>query len=170
MIFSRKIVLPSPPWLKILDKESPKVFLSKFLGILMDPKLSGKPQLTHLVRKGFTLTNILLSLSGTWWDLHLHLLLTLYRAIFRGSIESVAKCFDISEIKRSGPNSRDFKIVRSELLWNIAYLRLSMFYEAREVPLKIRFNYLTKKFLIKKFSRKHNHVISSLDLNGFSNL
>jgi len=38
-----------------------------------------------------------------------------------------------------------------------------MLYEARETPLKFRFTYLSKKFLIKCFSRKLNPVIFCLE-------
>jgi len=38
-----------------------------------------------------------------------------------------------------------------------------MLFEAREVPLRIRFNYLTRKYLIKCLSRDFNPVIESLN-------
>jgi len=38
-----------------------------------------------------------------------------------------------------------------------------MLYETKEVPLKLRFNLLTRKFLIKCLARKFNPVIESLD-------
>jgi len=38
-----------------------------------------------------------------------------------------------------------------------------MLYEAKEVPLKLRFSFLTRKFLIKSLTREFNPVIESLD-------
>jgi len=38
-----------------------------------------------------------------------------------------------------------------------------MLYEAREVSLKLRFGFLTRKFLIKSFARDFNPVIESLE-------
>jgi len=37
-----------------------------------------------------------------------------------------------------------------------------MLFEAREVPLKFRFNYLTRKYLTKCFSRDFNPVIDNI--------
>jgi len=38
-----------------------------------------------------------------------------------------------------------------------------MLYEAKEVPLKLRFSFLTCKFIIKSLARKFKPVIESLD-------
>jgi len=38
-----------------------------------------------------------------------------------------------------------------------------MLFEAREVPLKFRYNFLTRKYLIRSFSRDLNPVIESLN-------
>jgi len=38
----------------------------RFLGILLDSKLSGKTHFQYLIRKGSALVDILASLAGTW--------------------------------------------------------------------------------------------------------
>jgi len=38
----------------------------KFLGILLDDKLNGTAHLKSLIRKGFNITKIIISLAGIW--------------------------------------------------------------------------------------------------------
>jgi len=69
----------------------------RFLGILLDEKLSGKEQFKSMIVKGNKVAKIILSLSGIWWGAHPSLLLLLYRSIYRSiyrsSIEYGAQIF-----------------------------------------------------------------------------
>jgi len=165
MVFSRKNALLSLPSLKIYNKDIPKTSSVKFLRIYLDSKLSGKLHLIHLIRKGSTLINILSSLSGTWWGSYLHLLLSLYRAIFRGSFEYGCQIFRYCRNKTiwSKFERLQYRAIRTAMRYRISTSINIILYEAREIPFKFRFNYLSKKFLIKCFSRKLNPVISCLD-------
>jgi len=65
----------------------------RFLGIILDEKLSGSEQLKSMLAKSNKVATIILSLSGTWWGAHLSLLLLLYRSIYRSSLEYRAQIF-----------------------------------------------------------------------------
>jgi len=59
----------------------------RFLGVTLDHRLSDALHLRFLLVKGHRVLNIITSLSGVWWGAHPSLLLSLYRLIFRSSIE-----------------------------------------------------------------------------------
>jgi len=85
--FTCKKILPALLTLKIFGNTITRVFSTKFLGIILDSKMTGKSHLQYLICKGSALIDILASLSGTWWDSHPCLLLGLYRSLFKSSIE-----------------------------------------------------------------------------------
>jgi len=66
----------------------------KFLGVILDEKLSGGEQLKAMLAKGNKVARVILSLSGTWWGAHSSLLLLLYRSIYRSSLEYGAHIFN----------------------------------------------------------------------------
>jgi len=94
IVFTRARILPPLSSLKILGISVPKIYVVKFLGIVLDTSLyAGKNHFRYFIHKGFILMNILTSLAGTWWGSHPHLLLNLYRSIFRCSIEYGCQIF-----------------------------------------------------------------------------
>jgi len=68
----------------------------RFLDVILDGKLNGKAQLNSLITKDTSIAKIILSLSGTWWGAHPSLLLSLYRSVFRSSIEYGAQVFSLT--------------------------------------------------------------------------
>jgi len=87
LVFTRSRTLPSLDSLKIFGNPVPRVNSVRFLGIILETNLSGKGHLRYIIRKGSILLDIITSLTSTWWGSHPHLLLNLYRSIFRSSIE-----------------------------------------------------------------------------------
>ncbi|KYN06195.1 hypothetical protein ALC62_02857 [Cyphomyrmex costatus] len=65
----------------------------RFLGVLLDPKLSGKAHMTAVIDKGKRILQIIRALRGTWWGAHPHLLLDVYRSMLCASIEYAAQIF-----------------------------------------------------------------------------
>ena len=57
----------------------------RFLDVILDCRLKGEDHFKQIIKKEKSLINVL-SLAAVWWDSHLQLLLTIYRAVFRGSI------------------------------------------------------------------------------------
>ncbi|KYN22366.1 hypothetical protein ALC57_05236, partial [Trachymyrmex cornetzi] len=54
----------------------------------------------HVIKKGRNLINILSFLAAVWWGSHPQLLLTIYRAVFRGSIEYSCQVFVLHNKKQ----------------------------------------------------------------------
>lgn len=59
----------------------------KFLGVLLDPILRGREHARYLTVKCGKLANILKSLSGVWWGTDPRTILSILKALVRGSIE-----------------------------------------------------------------------------------
>jgi len=121
--------------------------------------MSGKSHFQHLIHKGSVLIDILMSLS---WGSHSHLLLNLYRSMFRESIEHGCQIFWFNRNKTIFTKFErlQYRAIRVAMGYYTSPINV-MLYEAKEVPLKLRFSFLTHKFLIKSFARE---VIDSLDL------
>jgi len=137
-----------------------------FLEIILDAKMSGKYYFLRsflLIHKGSVLIDILTSLSETWWGSHPHLLLNLYRSIFRGSIEYGCQIFRFNGNKKifSKLERLQFHAIRVAMDYCMSTLINVMLFEAKKVPL--RFILLICKFLIKSLAKEFNPVIESLD-------
>jgi len=165
MIFTRNRILFALLSLTVFNRPISRVNKARFLGIILDPSLSGKEHLQYLLQKGSVIIDIITSLSGTWWGSHPHLLINLYRSIFRGSIEYGCQIFRFHGIKSSFIKLErlQYRAIRVAMGYRVSTPINVMLYEAKEVPLKLRFNLLTRKFLIKCFAREFNPVIESLD-------
>jgi len=55
----------------------------------------GADHLKVLISKGYKVANIIISFADVWWGAHLSLLLSVYRAIYRGVIEYGAQVFTL---------------------------------------------------------------------------
>ncbi|XP_018405977.1 PREDICTED: uncharacterized protein LOC108782257 [Cyphomyrmex costatus] len=132
----------------------------KFLGVILDSGLTGKEQLMALTSRGNATAKIISSLSGVWWGSHPRVLLTLYRALFRSAIEYGAQVFAYEnqstlflKLERI-----QYKIIRLAMGYRISTPINVLLYEAKECPLKQRFNLLTASFLYKCWSGTYNLV------------
>ncbi|KYN21743.1 hypothetical protein ALC57_05877 [Trachymyrmex cornetzi] len=95
--------------------------------------------LKYVINKGRKIVNIIAALTGVWWGSHPQSLLSFYRAVLRGSIE-----YGIAGYRVSTPIN-------------------VMLAEAGKPPLRIKFNYLAARYLIKNFSRCGSLPIDSLE-------
>ncbi|RLU22509.1 hypothetical protein DMN91_004787 [Ooceraea biroi] len=137
IIFTRKrrFVLPKPAF-SVNGQDIPMVSEVRFLGVVLDSRLDGSSQIRALISRGRRISYIIAFLAGTRWGAHPHCLLTLYRSLFRGSIEYG------SGYRMSTPIN-------------------VMLAEAKEMPLYLRFRLLIQKYLTKNASLKFNPVIDS---------
>jgi len=155
-----------PPFNKIslLGTDLEETDKVKFLGMVLDSRLSGKAQVASLITKGNKVANVILSLTGVWWGSHPSLLLLLYRSIFRSSLEYGAQIFDLGsngglwlKIQRI-----QYRILRSALGLRQSTPICVLMSEACEPPLKSRFDMLTSRYVYKCFSRHCSSVVRSL--------
>jgi len=166
IIFTKSKTSPILPSIKINGTSVPFTSSVKFLGIVLDSKMLGKAHLKYLICKGSIIVDILASLAGTWWGSHPHLLLSLYRSIFRGSIEYGCHIFKFNLNKTifTKLERLQYRAIRIALGYRISTPINVMLFESREIPLKIRFVFLMRKYIIKSLARKFNPVIESLEL------
>jgi len=87
----------------------------------------GKAQLKSLIAKGTSIARIILSLSGSWWDAHPSILLSLYRSVFRDSIEYGAQVFGLTG-NQGLWKFREYNTVLFEQPWVCDNLLLSVFF------------------------------------------
>jgi len=172
MLFARGKPVDDLPPLKIWDSIVPKVDTVKFLGIILDPKMLGKEQIKFLIKKGAIIVDILSALAGTWWGSHPQLLLNLYRSIFRSSIEYGCHVFRLNRNKMlfTKLERLQYRAIRVAMGYRISTPINVMLFEAKEIPLKLRFISCMRKFLTKSISRKFNPVIDSLEFMKYENL
>lgn len=138
----------------------------RFLGIVLDCKLRGDKHFDYLINKGRKIVNIISSLSGVWWGAHPHLLLTLYRSLFRSSIEYGSHIFVFKHTKTLFLKLQrlQFKAIRKALGYRMSTPINVILSEAKEPPLHLRFAYLASKYLYKQHSIDPNPVLESFKL------
>jgi len=92
------------------------------------------------------------------------LLLSLYRFIFRGSIEYGAQIFNLNKNRSLflRLQKQQYRIIRVALGLRQSTPINILLSEAREPPLNNRFSYLTSKYILKSLARKFNSVVRSL--------
>ena len=124
-----------------VDNRDIPVETCRFLGIFFDRRLTGKAHLKYLIDKGRKIVNIMSALSSVSWGAHPQFLLIIYRAVFRGAIEYGSHVFQFKG------NKTVFWCLE-RLQWKAIRIALGyrtstsvMLAEAREPPLRIRFNY-----------------------------
>jgi len=125
-----------------------------------------REHLIYLIRKEFIIVDILSSLAGTWWGFHPHLLLNLNRSIFRGSIEYGCQIFRFNLNKSFFIKLErlQYRAIRIAMGYRISMPINVILFESKEIPLKLRFTSLMRKFLTKSLAREFNPVIESLDI------
>lgn len=165
VVFTRKRGFDSSKIIIEID-DQPITFSNsaRFLGVILDHKLRGKEHLLYLINKGSKIANIITCLSGVWWGAHPHLLMSIYRAVFRGSVEYGSHIFNYKRLKHLSLklDRIQYRIIR------VAYGASTpiniLHCEAREPPLRFRFDFLASKYIYKNFSIRYNPVIQSLKM------
>ncbi|XP_070169673.1 uncharacterized protein [Polyergus mexicanus] len=163
MVFSRRRKSPLFYSINLQDSVITSSTSHKFLGIILDPKLHGNLHIEFLSKKCTKLLNILKSLRGVWWGANPVLLLNIYKALIRGSIEY------------SFPYIRSNNFTHLEKLEKIQKQAIRLCLGLRQTTpsnvllaesgigsLRYRLIYLASKFLLKSFASNDNLVIDKL--------
>ncbi|KYN15796.1 hypothetical protein ALC57_11980 [Trachymyrmex cornetzi] len=137
----------------------------KFLGVRFDRKMTGREHLKDLITKSRKIVNIISALTGVWWGSHPQSLLSIYRAVLRGSIEYGCQIFQYRKNKTIFKclERSQWKAIRLSMGYRISTPINVMLAEACELPLRIRFSYLSSRYLIKNFSRHGSLSINNLE-------
>ncbi|XP_018375583.1 PREDICTED: uncharacterized protein LOC108769220 [Trachymyrmex cornetzi] len=126
--------------------------------------LNGMEHFKQIIKRGRAVINILSSLAAVWWGSHPQLLITIYRAVFRGSIEYGAQMFVVNN-KRSlltQLQRLQFKALRIALGYRQSTPINAILFEAREPPLRQRFAHMTERYILKIISKRGGAVSNSL--------
>ncbi|KYN50141.1 hypothetical protein ALC62_00169, partial [Cyphomyrmex costatus] len=164
MIFTTSKITPAPNCsLSINNHLVARVEKVKFLGIILDYKLKGTSHLEYLVKKRKALVNIISTLT-VWWRSHPHCLLTIYRAVFRGAVEYACTIFTWKNNARIFRQLErlQYKAIRVSMGYRLSTPINVMLCEAKEYPLKLRFNLLSERFVVKCISKRNYPVIDSI--------
>ncbi|XP_011869533.1 PREDICTED: uncharacterized protein LOC105562949, partial [Vollenhovia emeryi] len=137
---------------------------ARFLGIILDSRLSGGPHIEGVTRKCRAICNVITSLAGVWWGAHPSTLLTLYRSTLRSVMEYGHQVFFTR-----GNSSRliklyriQYKAIRTAMGYRLSTPINTMFDEAREPPFMRRLDFLNSRFIYKNVANSESLVINSL--------
>lgn len=135
----------------------------KFLGVIFDYKFNFDEHLQYLANKARKILNILKVLRGTWWGADPTVLLNVYRSLFRSPFDYGSHTYTFQRYKFFHKME---KIRNQALRLALGYRRSTlinvMLGEACEPPLRKRFCYLAKRYLIKTFANIDHLIPDSL--------
>ncbi|XP_028042689.1 uncharacterized protein LOC114252408, partial [Bombyx mandarina] len=162
VLFSRK---RSPPNISIVYQgySIPLVTEAKFLGLILDAKLTGSAHVDNTVKKCEKNINVLRALSGTWWGAHPYSQKLLYNALVR-SIIDFGSIFLQTSTKSilSRLDSVQFKALRIVLGAMKSSPTRALQVESAEPPLSLRRQYLSDRYTLRLAQIHPNAIISKL--------
>jgi len=164
ILFSNRRKFPVPLEPIIMDGvEIPRGDDARFLGVVLDKRLSGAAHLRALVSKGYKVANIITSLAGVWWGAHPSLLLSVYRAIYRDSIEYGAQVLALHRNRSLflKLQRQQFRIIRVALGLRQSTPINVLLAEACEPPLNLRFSMLTSRYIYRSLARNSSLIVRS---------
>lgn len=164
VLFSRKKKIPV---LNIFVGENkiPVKDSVKFLGLVLDNKLSGNLHCEIIVNKCERYLNILRCLSGVWWGAHPYNLRLLYNAIIR----SILDYGSFLLIPTNKSNIRKLDLIQSKSLRIITGAMKSSPINALQVecvdpPLHLRRQFLANRFFFRSVQFSNHPLIPKLQL------
>lgn len=140
----------------------------KFLGLILDSKLTGLPHCYYASARCERLLNILRCLSGVWWGAHPFNLRLLYNAIIRSILDYGAyflePCSLVAISKLDDIQSKSLRLIGGAMKSSpLNALQV----ECAEPPLKLRRQMLCDKFLFRAFQFSNHPLYSKLqELSG----
>jgi ribonuclease HI len=162
VLFSR---MHCPPPIKIFYKNQllPVNKEAKFLGIILDSKLSGLSHLYNIAAKCEKLLNILRCLTGVWWGAHPTSLKLLYNALIRSVMDYgsfiLEPCSSVGLSKLDSIQSKALRIILGAMKSSpINALQV----ECVDAPLRLRRQYLSDRFIFRAFQLVNHPLYAKL--------
>lgn len=164
VLFSR-MRLPPPISVRYDNLEIPMVKEAKFLGVILDAKLSGLPHCYNLAAKCERSLNIIRCLSGVWWGAHPFSLKLIYNALIRSVLDYgtyfLEPCSVLGLSKLDGIQSKSLRMVTGAMRSSpINALQV----ECCDPPLAIRRQFLCDKFLFRALQFVNHPLESKLKI------
>lgn len=170
LVFSKK---PSKTTNIILQYGDSKLAVDntvRFLGVIFQNSFKFNKYIDYLANRALKACNILKSLAGTYWGADPKILLILYKAIVRSHFEYGYVCFaSIPHFvdRLDKVQNRCLRIVLGAMCSTPI---ISMQVECNIPPLKIRFKYLTYRFLLRISSIKNHPLLVKLQSGSSSSI
>ncbi|KAI5640371.1 hypothetical protein NE865_07296 [Phthorimaea operculella] len=161
-VFSRRRNIPEVS-IRLNDQEVPVCNTSRFLGVILDSKLSGTHHVNYVIKKCEKSINILRSLSGAWWESHPYSQKLLYKALVRSHLDYgsflLEPCNKSALISLDKIQSKSLRIICGAMKSSpINALQV----ECSEPPLHLRRQYLSDRYFLKTIQLSNHPLISKL--------
>ncbi|XP_047027178.1 uncharacterized protein LOC124635343 [Helicoverpa zea] len=163
VLFSR-MRLPPPVYVYYDNVPIPVKSSVKFLGLILDSKLSGLPHCEYIAARCEQRINILRCLSGVWWGAHPFSLKLIYNAIVRSVLDYgtfLLEPGNLAAFKRlDAIQSKALRIVTGAMKSSpINALQV----ETVDPPLSLRRQYLSDKFLFRALQFSNHPLRAKLE-------
>lgn len=164
VIFTRRRYIPNV----VITYENqiiPNTLSVKFLGVILDSKMTGIPHLNYVTGKCEKGINILRALSGVWWGSHPYCQKLLYNAVIRSVIDY--GCYILEPCSKIALKKLD--IIQSKCLRIILGAMKSspnnaMQLECVDPPLFLRRQYLADRYVFKAMSTSSHPLLPRLEI------
>lgn len=149
VLFSR-MRLPPPVSVYYNNYEIPVVNQTKFLGVVLDSKLTGTPHCEYILGKCERLLNMLRCLSGVWWGAHPFCMKLIYNALIRSILDYGTFLLQPGSVvafkKLDNIQSKALRLIAGAMKSSpLNALQV----ECCEPPLQLRRQYLADRFLFR---------------------
>ena len=162
VIFSRKRVIPEVE-IRCDNQVIPKEDKVKFLGVILDSKMTGVPHLNYVVQKAESGVNILRALAGVWWGAHPYTLKLLYNALVRSHFDYGT--FLLEPCNKSALEKLDkiqYKCLRIILGAMKSSPVTALQVECADPPLDLRRQFLADRFMTRLAQSSSHTLFDSL--------
>ena len=148
---------------KILDSVIHPSSSVKYLGMILDQKLSWGPHINYISAKAVRSLNVIKCLRSTWWGSHPAILLNIYKALVRSILDYNSFLIATNNYKLFTLLNRiQYRAIRLCLGYRNSTPINVMLAEANELSLKSRFRCLAGKFITKVYSSSSHPLIGLL--------
>lgn len=163
MVFTRKYTPHNSPDIIINNVVVEFVSSYKFLGLILDTKLKWEHHVNSIIKKCEKALNILKMTNRTWWGGHPSVCLNFHKSLIQSIIDYGSFIYgNAATIYLKKIDVLQLKSLRICLGYMRSTPTVSILAEAGELPLDLRRAYLSYKFILKRFSKDEDVVISSL--------
>lgn len=146
VVFSRKRIVPDVA-IKLNNQVIPVFKEVKFLGVILDSKLSGIPHLNYIIKKCEKGLNVLRCLAGVWWGAHPFSLKLVYNAIIRSHFDYGSFLLEPCNKRALGKLDKvQYRCLRVIIGAMKSSPTNALQVECSDPPLKFRRQYLSDRF------------------------
>lgn len=147
IVFSRRYNIPQMV-LVCNNQQIPNELNVKFLGAILDSRMTGASHFSYIAQKCEKGVNILRALSGVWWGSHPYCQKLLYNAIVRSHLDYAAFIFEpCNRMGLEKLNLIQAKCMRIILGAMKSSPNIALQVECADPPLDLRRQYLSDRFI-----------------------